>query len=674
MTSRRWLLDVAIGPVAGFIAAGRRSRDLWWGSTWVSECTRQTARWLKEEQGVELIVPSWKRIEEVEDKIHKLDPLTYAGRVSNRIRALASASSQEEVERIARGAEAEARHVLSRLIRRSVRLDDLEADGLSNSDRATQERRAKRIRAWLREILDEKAFREQLEAIEDGADFLEFFAVWTPAETNAAFGAAYRRADELLSASKHLRPFGEPAWTAAGRRKSDLDAGRDSVLRSASDRGQRRSSAPATARRRLGIGPDEGLDALGLARRVAALTRGPMLQPLPFPPLARIAADSWLERAAVEPACRKAFARLNEILEKERERPGETLFFLWCSPARDPVESVADRTKGPGLFRFDASILLEGGLEAESAKVEALAQSGGAEDAELHHALEVLEALREPIGFLHRRLGTPPPYYALLQMDGDGVGSALGNAGQVADIKACVKGLERFADRAEEIVREHHGCAFYVGGDDLAVYLPVDKATLAARALARAFVAEVQPTFEDLRLGTSSLSGGIVLAHFKADLRSARREAREALEAAKGFRREAGSGSAWLEVRELPRSGSPRRCHGPLEDRVAGLETWVELLAAEKLSRRAPHQLLALKKRLVPAQAVDGGTLALELAAFRVAAQQRRSTKAVASDLPARLEEAQSWGAVERQAVELLIADRVHETRKLRPRAEGEAR
>ncbi|HMX54263.1 MAG: type III-B CRISPR-associated protein Cas10/Cmr2, partial [Candidatus Accumulibacter sp.] len=32
-----WLLEIAIGPVQGFIAAARRSRDLWAGSHLLSE-------------------------------------------------------------------------------------------------------------------------------------------------------------------------------------------------------------------------------------------------------------------------------------------------------------------------------------------------------------------------------------------------------------------------------------------------------------------------------------------------------------------------------------------------------------------------------------------------------------------------------------------------------------
>ena len=667
LVSGRWLLDVGLGPVGRFIAAGRRSRDLWWGSTWVSECTRQTAKWLHDERGAELLVPTWKRVEEVGEKSDKGDSLTYSGRVTNRIRCLVTAGGPDEVAEVARGAEEAARRVLAGLIRRSVGLEGLENEQRTKQERESAQARSQRIRGWLREVLDQRAFARQLEAIEKGDDFLEVFAVWTPVKMEE-FRDAYTRADELLTARKGARLFDLPEWTEPGHPKSDLDAGRDSVLKSTPDRrtGQR-SEASSTARRRLGIGPDEGLDAVGLARRIAALTRGPMLQPLPFPPLGRIAADAWIEKAATDSSCEKAFSALKGTLKEEKDRSPEGLFFLWCSPARDPAEPVAKPLAGEGIFRYDASLLFEGGLEAEWAKIDRLKKQGAEGLAEIEHALEVLEDLREPIDFLQKRLGLPPAYYALLQMDGDGVGSALGKAPGPTELQECVHALERFADKAETILRNHHGCAFYIGGDDLAAYVPVDTVTRAARDLALEFATEVAPTFRQHGLGEVSLSGGIVLAHVKSDLRGVRRQAHEALDEAKRRRREAGSDAAWLEVRDVPRSGSPRACHGELGKLVNDLERWVELLGKKELSLRSAHALLELVERFAEEDG-DGGILGLELARARLAAQQARSTKATSSAVPDRVAEAKTWGEVKRFAVELLAADRIYDTRKLRPR------
>ena len=38
-----WLLAISIGPVQEFIAAARKTRDLWFGSTMLSEVARAAA-------------------------------------------------------------------------------------------------------------------------------------------------------------------------------------------------------------------------------------------------------------------------------------------------------------------------------------------------------------------------------------------------------------------------------------------------------------------------------------------------------------------------------------------------------------------------------------------------------------------------------------------------------
>lgn len=64
--TNHWLVEVSVGPVGGFIGAGRRSRDLWYGSRLVSELTRVVTRKLVtmfEEQQVELVMPLAGRID-----------------------------------------------------------------------------------------------------------------------------------------------------------------------------------------------------------------------------------------------------------------------------------------------------------------------------------------------------------------------------------------------------------------------------------------------------------------------------------------------------------------------------------------------------------------------------------------------------------------------------------
>lgn len=657
--SRLWLLDISIGPVSRFIAAGRRSRDLWWGSTWLSECARRTAEKLADFSapglGVELLVPSQEKVTTVAERSLG-EPLSYAGRVSNRLRLVITAESSAEVADLAARADEIARATLVELIRESVRLENPRRR--LDIDPEKLERQRRQVRGWLSSTLDEKAFDAQLQAIPNG-DFLELYASWTPLDVG--FAAAFRRADRLLSARKSVRPFGAPVWTRPGLRKSDLDAGRDTVLFTASTWPAPQTGERSKARRRLGIGPDEGLDALGLARRISAFTCGPMLEALPFPPLSRVAADAWIEGVKADPGSAETFDAMKNALESARRND---LFFTWCSLATDPG-SAPGRHQPSGLFPYDASILFEGGLDAQWAAIQRLAPNR--QDDEVQEAFRKLAALRPPIERLHRRHAPPVPYYALLEMDGDGIGAALGSASSQKEVEVCVAALDSFADRAEELVRHRHGCAFYVGGDELVAYLPADTALPLARDLAESFQQHVTPTFRRLDLGAPTLSGGIALAHVRADLRSVRRQASNALRNAKTLRRQAGDTVAWLEMRDLPRSGAARACAGRLDDLATGIETWRRLLAQDLISLRSAHELDRLTRRLRDNEEDDGGSLGIELASFRVVAQQERSDLGGSEDLPERLREVATWDDVRRIVVELLVASRVRQTGEPRP-------
>jgi len=53
-----YLMALSVGPVQEFIATARRTRDLWFGSTLLSEISKSVASSLQGTQGVTLIFPS----------------------------------------------------------------------------------------------------------------------------------------------------------------------------------------------------------------------------------------------------------------------------------------------------------------------------------------------------------------------------------------------------------------------------------------------------------------------------------------------------------------------------------------------------------------------------------------------------------------------------------------
>lgn len=632
-------LDISIGPVGDFIAGGRRSRDLWWGSTWVSECTRAVALALAERDDVQLVVPSPKRLDEI-DEIGLLDAFKdpalgrrfHGGRIANHIRATVEAESSAALATLVASLKTTAHKHL--------------ADILA----ACKTRGESRIgTARFAQLVDLELWDRQLAAVRSG-DFLELGAAW-------ALDA--KRAGRLLAASKSTRRFGAPAGDASGRPKSHLDLGRDSVLRK--DLHQVRGS--------LGLGHDEQLDAIGLARRIAAFAEddAPKLPVLPFPPISRVAVDPWL--ATVERHHGDTLKRLQVALHRARN---DDTFSLWCSAAVDPEHDLAT-PREQQTFPFDASLLLEDGPATLRALVTRTFPG---------HPQDHLNRVAEHVRVLHaaRGLGPPPGYYALLAADGDRVGQVLDQLHK-HEVPHLVDALDEFADAAARHICQHHGRAFFTGGDDVLAYVPVDVLLWHPGDGDRGLLEDLADLFDRhvngalARLGKApdaSLSFGVAIAHVKDDLRAVRRSAQDALDDAKRHKGPSKAGPA-LSIRERVRSGEERSCTGMLAGLASDLRHWVDLCHIGELSQRSAHHLLELHAMFSTRHEDDadddgGGHLGLALARASESLRRRRrdAEPGPAAPLALRLKGLQTWRDVRTLAHELLLAERILPVRRLR--------
>jgi CRISPR-associated protein Cmr2 len=250
-----YLLLAALGPVQDFIAQGRRTRDLWFGSHLLSELSRAAARSLAE-SGARLIFPA------LEKGNPELEPCDQPTR---RTTGLPPVSIANKI------------------------LAELGPDLGSAEHYAMQAREAARVR-W-RTIADGvysgrgrtllagdicQVWREQVE------DVLEFYAVWVPLD--AGYQEARHAAEQELAGRKNLRDFAPWRHDRTGAPKSSLDGARVSVLH------DDRSHAMFG---RLRISRGEQLDAIGLIKRAG-------FEPDQFVPIVNIAAGPWLKRASVE--------------------------------------------------------------------------------------------------------------------------------------------------------------------------------------------------------------------------------------------------------------------------------------------------------------------------------------------------------------------------------------
>ena len=233
-----WLLQISVGPVQEFIAAARRTRDLWFGSFMLSEISKAAAKAVKD-AGAELIFPEPNGDLSPESDLN----------VANVILAQASGDDQ-------------AMNALAEKAREAAvkRFQKFATEAFKKAERWIVKER------WDRQI----------------EDVIEFYAAWTELEAGeAAYKAARQKVARLLAARKNLRDF-LPHEGESGVPKSSLDGLRESVFRD--------GKVPAIPGLRLKEG--EALDSVGLIKRIAGDER--------FPSVSRVAVDPWVRGAKEE--------------------------------------------------------------------------------------------------------------------------------------------------------------------------------------------------------------------------------------------------------------------------------------------------------------------------------------------------------------------------------------
>ena len=110
-----------------------------------------------------------------------------------------------------------------------------------------------------------------------------------------------------------------------------------------------------------------------------------------------------------------------------------------------------------------------------------------------------------------RQLGTPTSFYALLLADGDHLGRLVGKLGGEIVSKA----LAAFTCGVPDIVKKHDGVTVYAGGDDVLAMLSLPKALTCAETLSDAYRDAFAHT--DVK-DEATLSAAVVFAHVRLPL------------------------------------------------------------------------------------------------------------------------------------------------------------
>ena len=516
-----YLYVLSIGPVQDFIAAARRTRDLWFGSHLLSEISKAAAKKIDDDEG-RLIFPNLEK-----DKL-KPSSSPDAPNVSNIILAELKLPDGEDPSNLNKRAQAAAQEEWEQYAKGAKRL----AENLSEG------------------FVDQDIWKEQI------GDVLEFYSAWIPMPQNEEdYQKARNRLMWLLAGRKATRAF-IPAKGHEKIAKSSLDGARESVIQKGKD-------IPKELALKMRLQPGEELCAVGLTkrlggRRVDEMEEGEKIVLEAFPSVVRVAMDPWIRgvKQSGDEAIKvlediKKICKSNSYIAAGTGRThypdfpfdGKALHLSRIASMMKPHEKNPGQKKGwkSYLTERDRNDLQKIKILAEQLQKRDDAKSG-----------------RKFFG-----LGEPERYYAILVADGDRMGKVISTRKDQKEHLAFSAKLSEFADNAREIVKMHNGCMVYSGGDDVLAFLPLDCCLQAARELHEFFGNllkdfKVKDSEDDMSdEGTApTLSVGIAIGHSMEPLEDLLKFGRDAEKAAKNGK-SVDDERDGLAVHLYPRSGSP---------------------------------------------------------------------------------------------------------------------
>lgn len=123
----------------------------------------------------------------------------------------------------------------------------------------------------------------------------------------------------------------------------------------------------------------------------------------------------------------------------------------------------------------------------------------------------------------------PAPFYAILLMDGDSLGTLL-QAGDPETPTTISEALNAFTSAVPDLVDAHNGFLIYAGGDDVLALLPLEDALGCATAIRTAYLDAFNGAFGTTE-PPSTLSGAVTFAHVKVPLTRLLRDSHHLLDA-----------------------------------------------------------------------------------------------------------------------------------------------
>ena len=488
-------LHISIGPVQGFVAQARRTRDFWAGSfllSWMAgQLIAETLR-----QGGEIRFPSVGTkdnptdplLAAILDKPFANSPHPFIGSLPNRFKA--SVPGSLEPENVVNVAKQKWRALTEQVWRKFV--DPVADRGRYTS--ATWDRQVEGFweiqwvmganpgddsdNSWLGA---RKNWRSHWPP-EEGGDHCTVMGDWQEL-------SGYVRSREQQQQDEF--------WHAVQQRTGRLDL-----------RDGERLCAIALVKR---LFPN-------LEKQVLKETIGWPMGSRNWPSTVYLAVAPWLTHLAEDKTRRE---HLSTYIKAVGEAVGENF---------EQLKSEGSSSL-PALKALGETAYLNGNLFLETALANPRATplSGGNEsgidDPDSNTRKRLIEALRK----LVKTVGGPAkPYYALLLMDGDRLGKLL----RENEDQAISKSLAKFVQHVPKIVQGHNGVTVYAGGDDVLALLPITQAVECAMMLRKEYGSAFKKLVHESDRDPATASCSVIFAHYHNPLRDVMNLAHEELDGA----------------------------------------------------------------------------------------------------------------------------------------------
>ncbi|MEW6505273.1 MAG: type III-B CRISPR-associated protein Cas10/Cmr2 [Chloroflexota bacterium] len=377
---------------------------------------------------------------------------------------------------------------------------------------------------------------------------------WVYQPETGDYTADFREASRRLDALKHSRLFTQSEEEG----EKDSLSGQRSALhtngKSPKKYWAEMAKKPQITASQLKPEGKERLDSIGLIKRFAELAGR-----REFPSTSTVAGwDFYQQAKAAAGELLKTYSGELENLKLHKVRP-------------------ADRD-----FPYDLDLFFK-----ETLTVERMKDSYGREftEKDLAPAKQALKKLVEAVGF------SPSPYYAILLLDGDGIGRKLdrmeANGVKGEDFhRQFSKKLGKFAEKTAEFVKPSEGgFLVYNGGDDVLLLASLQRAIPLASSLAQAY----QQAFSDLFKAT--LSGAVLIAHHLSPLSRVLADLRKAEKHAKSVAADELGNKDTLCLALSKRGGEPLLARSPWILIEKFEEDWVKPFREGKLANSMPYLL-----------------------------------------------------------------------------------